>query len=187
MSLTRCAPWPVNLSRPFLLHVQIKMCNIINPAILRGTPRIPWKYPGAEIAATMETCRQSPLTVFWFSATQKDNRSNGLHLSLPPPVRGTPMNIQDVLLKGLGGSGSIRIASWTGCISPQNILRTRNIRLIPGEANRRGGKYAYAEWAISWASSDPDVPASRPQGKRPGFWMDIGCGTHLLAIASEPL
>tara|TARA_R110002094_G_scaffold206368_3_gene177010 strand:+ start:866 stop:1300 length:435 start_codon:yes stop_codon:yes gene_type:complete len=27
------------------------------------------------------------------------------------------------------------------------VLRTRNLRLIPGEKRRRGGKYAYAEWA----------------------------------------
>lgn len=65
------------------------------------------------------------------------------------------------------------------------ILRTRNIRLIPGEENRRGGKYSYAEWAqvIGIFQTLMFLHLARKEGNR---ILDIGCGTGLLAIASEP-
>lgn len=65
------------------------------------------------------------------------------------------------------------------------ILRTRNIRHIPQASHRRGGKYAYAEWAhvigifqtLIYLELE-DLPGNHI--------LDIGCGTGLLGIACEP-
>ncbi len=67
----------------------------------------------------------------------------------------------------------------------KNILRTRNIRLIPGEKNRRGGKYSYAEWAhvIGIFQTMMCVHLRNTDNNK---ILDIGCGTGLLGIASEP-
>jgi SAM-dependent methyltransferase len=98
------------------------------------------------------------------------------------------MNIQDVLLKGLRRIGIDPYRLLDRLYLPQDrehILRTRNIRLIPGEANRRGGKYAYAEWAhvIGIFQTLIFLHLARKENNR---ILDIGCGTGLLAIASEP-
>lgn len=67
----------------------------------------------------------------------------------------------------------------------KNVLRTRNIRLIPGEHNRRGGKNSYAEWAhvIGIFQTLMFLHLVRGEGNR---ILDIGCGTGLLGIAAEP-
>lgn len=65
------------------------------------------------------------------------------------------------------------------------LLRTRNIRLIPGEENRRGGKYAYGEWAHVIGIFQTLLFQQLPQREGSRI-LDIGCGTGLLAIASEP-
>jgi SAM-dependent methyltransferase len=67
----------------------------------------------------------------------------------------------------------------------KHIRRTQNIRLIPREQNRRGGKHSYAEWAhvigifqtlmCLHLVNRTDIAA-----------LDVGCGTGLLGIAAEP-
>lgn len=67
----------------------------------------------------------------------------------------------------------------------RNILRSRNIRRIPGILNRRGGKVSYAEWAH--VAGIFQTLIYQNLGKKTGNRiLDIGCGTGLLAIASEP-
>jgi SAM-dependent methyltransferase len=65
------------------------------------------------------------------------------------------------------------------------IRRTRNIRLIPSERFRRGGKYAYAEWAhvIGIFQTLMYLHLAKKEGNAV---LDIGCGTGLLGIAAEP-
>ncbi len=67
----------------------------------------------------------------------------------------------------------------------KNILRTRNIRLIPNEAARRGGKSSYAEWAhvIGIFQTLMFIHLQMKEGNK---ILDVGCGTGLLGIASEP-
>lgn len=66
-----------------------------------------------------------------------------------------------------------------------HIRRTRNIRLIPGFKDRRGGKLSYAEWAhvIGIFQTVFYQTLGRKTGNRV---LDIGCGTGLLGIAAEP-
>jgi SAM-dependent methyltransferase len=67
----------------------------------------------------------------------------------------------------------------------KQILRTRNIRLIPREGFRRGGKRSYAEWAhvigifqtLMCLHLDKHTDLEL---------LDVGCGTGLLGIAAEP-
>jgi SAM-dependent methyltransferase len=67
----------------------------------------------------------------------------------------------------------------------QNLLRTKNIRLIPREDNRRGGKRSYAEWAhvAGIFQTLMFIHLDRKDGNK---ILDVGCGTGLLGIASEP-
>lgn len=65
------------------------------------------------------------------------------------------------------------------------VRRTRNIRLIPKENNRRGGKYSYAEWAHVIGIFQSLVYSSLDD-KTDITILDVGCGTGLLAIAVEP-
>lgn len=65
------------------------------------------------------------------------------------------------------------------------IRRTRNIRLIPSEKNRKGGKYSYAEWAhvIGIFQALIYIHLKSKENNR---ILDVGCGTGLLGISSEP-
>jgi SAM-dependent methyltransferase len=65
------------------------------------------------------------------------------------------------------------------------IQRTANIRLIPNENDRRGGKYSYAEWAhvIGIFQTLMFLHLRQKEGNR---IFDVGCGTGLMAIACEP-
>jgi len=65
------------------------------------------------------------------------------------------------------------------------ILRTKNIRLIPDFANRRGGKLSYAEWAHVIGIFQTIIYQTL-ENKTANKILDIGCGTGLLGIASEP-
>ena len=70
-------------------------------------------------------------------------------------------------------------------IDVTRILRTMNLRLIPDMDHRRGGKHAYAEWAHVIGLFQALIYQNL--GKQDAnVILDIGCGTGLLAIASEP-
>jgi len=64
------------------------------------------------------------------------------------------------------------------------IRRTENIKNIPSERYREGGKYAYSEWAhvigIFQAIIGDYLESSEPR------IVDVGCGTGLIAISVEP-
>jgi len=64
------------------------------------------------------------------------------------------------------------------------VRRTKNIKKIPSERYREGGKYAYSEWAhvigIFQAIIGDCLESSEPR------IVDIGCGTGLVAISVEP-
>jgi SAM-dependent methyltransferase len=65
------------------------------------------------------------------------------------------------------------------------IRRTKNIRLIPTEKDRRGGKYSYAEWAhvIGIFQTLMFMHLDNKKGNK---ILDVGCGTGLVGIAGEP-
>jgi 2-polyprenyl-3-methyl-5-hydroxy-6-metoxy-1,4-benzoquinol methylase len=70
-------------------------------------------------------------------------------------------------------------------IDREQIARTRNIKLIPDHERRRGGKSSYAEWAHVIGIFQTII--YQTLGKKTGNKiLDIGCGTGLLGIASEP-
>jgi SAM-dependent methyltransferase len=66
-----------------------------------------------------------------------------------------------------------------------HIRRTKNIRLIPAYNDRRGGKLSYAEWAhvIGIFQTLLYQELDKKTGNN---ILDIGCGTGLLGISSEP-
>ena len=67
-----------------------------------------------------------------------------------------------------------------------HIRRTRNIRLIPGYVNRKGGKLSYAEWAhVIGIFQTIIYQTFEGQGNKDV--LDVGCGTGLLGIAAEPM
>ena len=70
-------------------------------------------------------------------------------------------------------------------IDKKQIFRTKNIRLIPEVANRRGGKISYAEWAHVIGIFQT-IMYQTLENKGGNHILDIGCGTGLLGIASEP-
>ncbi|MEN0055092.1 MAG: methyltransferase domain-containing protein [Mucilaginibacter sp.] len=67
----------------------------------------------------------------------------------------------------------------------QDIRRTKNIKLIPDFKNRRGGKTSYAEWAHVIGIFQTIIYQTLEK-KTGNKILDIGCGTGLLGIASEP-
>lgn len=70
-------------------------------------------------------------------------------------------------------------------LDKKHIRRTRNIRLIPNDRNRIGGKKSYAEWAHVIGIFQTLMYLNL-QKKKNNVILDVGCGAGLLAIASEP-
>jgi len=98
------------------------------------------------------------------------------------------MNIKKIISKGLQYIGVNQYHLLDSLYIPldrTHIRRTRNIRLIPNERNRRGGKYAYSEWAHVIGIFQT-LMFLHLQKKESNMILDIGCGTGLLGIASEP-
>lgn len=65
------------------------------------------------------------------------------------------------------------------------VRRTKNLRLVPSIADRRGGQRAYGEWCcfIGIFQSLLHLHLAR---KHDNEILDIGCGTGILGIAAEP-
>lgn len=98
------------------------------------------------------------------------------------------MKFKNIFKKLRGGQDSDQYHYLDNCYLPldkQAIYRTRNIRLIPGSRNRRGGKLSYAEWAYC-VGIFQTLMNLHLQQKESNNILDIGCGTGLLGIASEP-
>lgn len=87
--------------------------------------------------------------------------------------------------KGTGANSYHSLDSRYLPLDRQNIRRTRNIRLIPEESNRRGGKYSYAEWAYVIGIFQT-LMFLHLRNKENNMILDVGCGTGMLGIASEP-
>ncbi len=98
------------------------------------------------------------------------------------------MDIKRIIRRGLGwlGTGSYRLLDGLYVsLDKKYVRRTRNLRLIPGEANRRGGKYSYAEWAHVIGIFQT-LMYLHLEKKENNTILDVGCGTGLLGIAGEP-
>lgn len=98
------------------------------------------------------------------------------------------MNIKKFIKKRLRGIGVNSYHLLDGLYLPldrKHIRRTRNIRLIPNERNRRGGKYAYSEWAHVIGIFQT-LMFLHLVNKKNNMILDVGCGAGLLGIASEP-
>lgn len=67
----------------------------------------------------------------------------------------------------------------------QNVRRTRNLRLIPYLQDRRGGKLAAIEWGHVIGIFQTLIYTQLSSRGNANI-LDVGCGTGLLAIASEP-
>lgn len=70
-------------------------------------------------------------------------------------------------------------------VDKRHVKRTKNIRLIPGIKDRRGGKSSYAEWAHVIGIFQTLIYQSITV-KTGNHILDVGCGTGLLGISSEP-
>jgi SAM-dependent methyltransferase len=70
-------------------------------------------------------------------------------------------------------------------IEHRTLRRARNLRLIPTRKNRLGGKATYAEWGYVTGIFQTLLHLNLKE-KENNVILDIGCGTGLLAIASEP-
>lgn len=66
------------------------------------------------------------------------------------------------------------------------IMRTRNLHLIPNDEHRRGGKISYGEWAYVIGIFQTIISLNI-ENKENNKILDVGCGTGILAIASEPI
>lgn len=65
------------------------------------------------------------------------------------------------------------------------VRRTKNIQLIPQAKFRKGGKISYAEWAHVIGIFQTLIYTHLDKNHKNRI-LDVGCGTGLLAIASQP-
>lgn len=65
------------------------------------------------------------------------------------------------------------------------VKRTKNLRLLPLEPYRRGGKYSFAEWSHV-VGIFQTIMYMHLEQKENNRVLDIGCGTGILGIAAEP-
>ena len=65
------------------------------------------------------------------------------------------------------------------------VRRTKNIQLIPLVKFRKGGKISYAEWAHVIGIFQTLIYMHLDDHQSSTI-LDVGCGTGLLAIASQP-
>ena len=88
--------------------------------------------------------------------------------------------IKKILRSGYGLLESIFIS-----IDKRLLRRTRNLRMIPNIKYRRGGKVSYGEWTyvVGIFQTILNIQLGSKTNNR---ILDIGCGTGLLGIASEP-
>jgi len=68
----------------------------------------------------------------------------------------------------------------------RRVRRTQNLNLIPELPDRRGGKVAYGEWCHVVGIFQALIAVYAPSNESLTL-LDIGCGTGLLAIATQPL
>ena len=98
------------------------------------------------------------------------------------------MDVRNIIIQGLrlvGVSPYHFLDSLYSSLDRKHIRRTRNIRLIPNERNRKGGKHAYSEWAHVIGIFQT-LMFLHLEKKESNMILDVGCGTGLLGIASEP-
>lgn len=70
-------------------------------------------------------------------------------------------------------------------LDKQLVRRTKSLELIPTFHNRRGGKYAYGEWAHV-AGIFQTLMAQNLSSPTGNHFLDVGCGTGLMGIAARP-
>lgn len=67
----------------------------------------------------------------------------------------------------------------------EHLRRTKNIRLIPTDRYREGGKKSYAEWAYVVGVMETLLFVHLDEMEENAA-LDFGCGSGLMAIATEP-
>lgn len=97
----------------------------------------------------------------------------------------TPKQLLDRGLSSIGRSLYRLLDRLYVPLDKRHLRKTKNIRLIPDERHRNRGKYAYGEWAHVIGIFQTLMYLYLDK-KENNVILDVGCGTGLLGIASEP-